>query len=39
MKAFAEIENRRRNIETREAAQRRREANQQDEEQAKVLFD
>ncbi|EQC38542.1 hypothetical protein SDRG_04248 [Saprolegnia diclina VS20] len=31
MKAFAEIENRRRNFEAREAAQRRREADQEDE--------
>ncbi|KAG6611183.1 putative molecular chaperone (DnaJ superfamily) [Phytophthora cinnamomi] len=37
MRAFAEIENRRLNIEKREAAQRRREAEQEEKEQAKVV--
>ncbi|KAL3661338.1 hypothetical protein V7S43_013542 [Phytophthora oleae] len=37
LRAFAEIENRRQNIETREAAQRRREAEQDEKEQAKVV--
>ncbi|KAE9007998.1 hypothetical protein PF005_g7587 [Phytophthora fragariae] len=37
MRAFAEIENRRLNIEKREAAQRRREADQEEKEHAKVV--
>eukprot|EP00644_Phytophthora_capsici_P017244 jgi/Phyca11/536176/estExt2_fgenesh1_pg.C_PHYCAscaffold_480062 len=37
LRAFAEIENRRQNIEKREAAQRRREAEQDEKEQAKVV--
>lgn len=36
LRAFAEIENRRRNLETREAAQRRRDAEHQEKEQKEV---
>lgn len=36
MKAFADMENRRRNLEQREAKQRKRESDQQEKEQVKV---